>query len=101
MINEYVFQSKQKKTFAKEPIPGGLVRNTNMAAASLFGDTNMAAPTLRANTLYNALYRVFSRDVTAAMLVSLNKGVAAMLVSQTNPPGIELCSYGNVFFCFG
>ena len=46
-------------------------------------------------------YRVFSRDVTAAMLVSLNEGTAAMLlslnegtaamlVSQTNPPGIEL-----------
>ena len=36
------------------------------------------------------LNRVFSRDVTAAMLVSLNKGTAAMLVSPTNPPGIEL-----------
>ena len=46
-------------------------------------------------------YRVFSRDVTAAMLVSLNKGTAAMLVSQSNPPGIELYSYANVFFCFG
>ena len=46
-------------------------------------------------------YRVFSRDVTAANLVSLNKGTAAMLVSQSNPPGIELYSYANVFFCFG
>ena len=36
------------------------------------------------------LYRVFSRDVTSAMLVSLNKGTAAMLVSPTNPLGIEL-----------
>ena len=45
-------------------------------------------------------YRVFSRDVTAAMLVSLNKGTAAMLVSPTNPPGIELYSYANVFFSF-
>ena len=45
--------------------------------------------------------RVFSRDVTAAMLVSLNKGTAAMLVSPTNPLGIELYSYANVFFCFG
>ena len=34
--------------------------------------------------------RVFSRDVTAAILVS-----------STNPPGIELYSYANVFFCFG
>ena len=35
------------------------------------------------------------------MLVSLNKGTAAMLVSQTNPQGIELYSYAKVFFCFG
>ena len=46
-------------------------------------------------------YRVFSRDVTAAMLVSLNKGTAAMLVSPTNPPGIELYYHANLFFCFG
>ena len=37
----------------------------------------------------------------AAMLVSLNKGAAAMLGSATNPPGIELFTYNNVFFCFG
>ena len=35
--------------------------------------------------------RVFSCDVTAATLVSLSKGTAAMLVSPTNSPGIELC----------
>ena len=35
------------------------------------------------------------------MLVSLNKETAAMLVSPTNPPGIELCYHANVFFCFG
>ena len=46
------------------------------------------------------MYRVFSCDVTAAMLVSLNKGTAAMLVSPTNPLGIELYSYANSFFCF-
>ena len=45
--------------------------------------------------------RVFSRDVTAAMLASLNKGTAAMLVSPTNPLGIEFYSYANVFFWFG
>ena len=39
---------------------------------------------------------MFSRDVTAAMLVSLNKGKAAMLVSPINPPGIEFYSYANV-----
>ena len=34
------------------------------------------------------------------MLVSLNKGTAAMLDSPTNPVGIELYSYANAFFCF-
>ena len=37
--------------------------------------------------------RVFSRDVTAATLVSLNKGTTVMLVSPTNPTGIELYFY--------
>ena len=41
------------------------------------------------------VYRVFSRDVTAAMLVYLNKGMAAIMVYQTNPPGIEIYFYGN------
>ena len=44
---------------------------------------------------------MFSRDVTAAMLVSLNKEMAAMLVSPINPPGIELFYHANVFFSFG
>ena len=34
--------------------------------------------------------RVFSCDVTAAMLVYLSNGTAAMLVYPTNPPGIVL-----------
>ena len=42
--------------------------------------------------------RMFSLDVTAAMFVSLNKETAGILVSPTNPPGIELCSYANVSF---
>ena len=46
------------------------------------------------------LYRVFSHDVTAAMLVSQNNKTAAMLVSRTNPVGVELFSYANAFFCF-
>ena len=33
-------------------------------------------------------HREFSRDVMAAMLLSLNKGTAAMLASPINPPGI-------------
>ena len=44
-------------------------------------------------------YRVFSRDVTAAILVSQNNETAAMLVSQTNPLGVVLFSYANAFFC--
>ena len=45
------------------------------------------------------LYRVFSHDVTAAILVSQNNETAAMLVSQTSPVGVELFSYANPFFC--
>ena len=37
---------------------------------------------------------------TAAMLVFQNKGMAAMMVNQTNPPGIELYFYANTFLCF-
>ena len=43
--------------------------------------------------------RVFSHDVTAAILVSQNNETAAMLVSQTDPVGVELFSYANTFFC--
>ena len=34
------------------------------------------------------------------MLVFQNKGMVAMMVYQTNPPGIELYFYANTFFCF-
>ena len=44
-------------------------------------------------------YRVFSHDVTVAILVSQNDETAAMLVSQTNPVGVGLFSYANTFFC--
>ena len=44
-------------------------------------------------------YRVFSYDVTAAILVFRDNESAAMLVSQTNPLGVELFSYANAFFC--
>ena len=43
--------------------------------------------------------RVFSHDVTAAILVSQNNETAAMLVSQTNPLGDVLFYYANVYFC--
>ena len=40
--------------------------------------------------------RVFSHDVTAAILVSRNNKKAAMFVSRTNPVGVELeCLYSH------
>ena len=38
-----------------------------------------------------------SHDVTAAMLMSPNNEMAVMLVSRSNPPGIESYYYANVF----
>ena len=43
--------------------------------------------------------RVFSHDVTAAVLESQNNETAALLVLQTSPVGVELFSYVNAFFC--
>ena len=48
---------------------------------------------------YIWLYRAFSHDVTAAILVSQNNEAAAMLVSLTNPLGVKLFSYASAFFC--
>ena len=45
------------------------------------------------------MYRVFSHDVTEAILVSQNNETTAMLVSQTSPMGVELFSYVNALFC--
>ena len=42
----------------------------------------------RSQILRDAFYRSFSYDVTAAMLVYQNKGMAAILVYQANPLGI-------------
>ena len=39
--------------------------------------------------MLNHYYRVFSHDVTAAILVSQKNETAAMLVSQTSPLGAE------------
>ena len=56
--------------------------------------------------------RVFSRDVMSAMLVSLNKKKrrpywfppnkkkGGHIGVPTNPPGIELYSHADIFFCF-
>ena len=55
---------------------------------------------LAVKPVYNGpVHRVFSHDVTAAILVSQNNETAAMLVSQTGPVGVELFSYANAFFC--
>ena len=48
---------------------------------------------------FNFLYRAFSYDVTAAILLFQNNGTAAMLVYQDNPVGVELFSYVKTFFC--
>ena len=45
-------------------------------------------------------YSWISHDVTAAMLVSPNNEMVSMLVSRSNPPGIESYYYANVFFFF-
>ena len=46
-----------------------------------------------------SFYCVFSHEVMAAIFVSQNNETAAMLVSQTNPLGVELFSYAKAFFC--
>ena len=43
--------------------------------------------------------RVFSYDVRAAILVSQDDEMAAMLVSKTRPVRVELFSYANALFC--
>ena len=68
--------------------------------ASLFYITSTRRINISVFNVAPKEYRVFSRDVTAAMLVFLNKGTAAMLVSPTNSPGIELYSNAKVFFFF-
>ena len=47
------------------------------------------------------VYFWFSHDATVAMLVPLNKETTVMLVSQTNPQGIEFYSYARLLSCFG
>ena len=44
--------------------------------------------------------RVFSHDVTAAILVSQNNETAAMLVSQTSPVGVEFFFLCKRFLLF-
>ena len=46
------------------------------------------------------MYRAFSHDVTAAILVFQHNEPAAMLVYPENPLGVEFFSHVNAFFCF-
>ena len=59
----------------------------------LLSYSNTVCQTLKQNSW-------ISHDVTAAMLVSPNNEMAAMLVSRSNPSGFESYYYANVFFCF-
>ena len=45
------------------------------------------------------VYRAYSHDVTAAILVFQNNETAAMLVYQENPVGAELFPNVKAFFC--
>ena len=64
-----------------------------------FGDGFAFTPACSGQGRASPFYRLFSHDVTSAILVSQNNETAAMLVSQTNPVGDELFSYANDFFC--
>ena len=59
----------------------------------------MIDPSFLSHRYYQFVYREFSHDVTAAILVSQNNETAAMLVSQTSPVGVEFFSHANAFFC--
>ena len=50
--------------------------------------------------LLPAINAVFARGVTAAMLESVNKGTAALLMVPTSPLGIEIDFYAKFLFCF-
>ena len=65
----------------------------------LTGSLLLKSPVFTDWLVANVFYRVFSRDVTAAILLSQNNETAAMLVSQTSPLGVELFSDANAFFC--
>ena len=46
-------------------------------------------------TYGTCMYRAFSRDVMAAILVFQNNEMVAMLVYQTSPVGVQLFSYAD------
>ena len=75
------------------------VRDTCHCLLAPLLNTNSNVRIPRHLSLNSLQYRVFSHDVTAAILVSQNNETAAMLVSLTNPVGVELFSNANAFFC--
>ena len=100
VIIEQTNESRKRNCNASgTPGEGAPARQTRREVQPRLYKTNNMC--VRSNS--NPLVRCYieSRDVTVTMLVSLNKGTAAMLVSPTNPLGIERYSYANVFFCFG
>ena len=50
-------------------------------------------------TFVKALYRAFSHDVTAAILMFQNNETAAVLVFQASPVGVEFFSCVHNFAC--
>ena len=77
------------------------LKKASLSSLELINKSQKAAIQKLMRWLYRCckLYRVFSHDVTSAILVSHNNKTAAMLVSQTSPLGVEFLSYANAFFC--
>ena len=82
--------------FFDVPVAGWISEFTSSHPVSLY--IWKSGFTLETMLLAPLTNRVFSHDVTAAILVSQNNETAAMLVSQTNPLGVELFSYETLSF---
>ena len=75
--------------------------HVNNALTSYFmGGTYAGTMALEDVSDYSFGYSWFSHDLTGAIFVPLNKEMADMIVSVTNPLGIEFCSHASFFFCF-
>ena len=74
-------------------------RQTLAETSRHFATPPLVSPRNEPEAVSGNVNRVFSHDVTAAILVSQNNETAAMLESQTSPVGVELFSYANALFC--
>ena len=87
-----LYQTLKNWTRGKQIIlfPSGDLRDTTSCRARLFltVDATIGNQALSRQCCNILSYRVFSHDVTAAILVS-----------QNNPVGVKLFSYANAFFC--